>query len=109
MPDERVLPDQPVRLMNLTSSEPPDEVAHATMSAVIPGLGQWHQGRRLVGALQLATVLGYVTAAVVTESGRAAWLALAWNVWSSLDAFRFARRERLEDQGAVGEPGTRIS
>jgi hypothetical protein len=99
MADERLLPDRPVHPPNLAPSEPADEVTHATMSALIPGLGQWQQGRRLIGALQLATVLGYVAAAVVTESGRAAWLALAWNVWSSVDAFRYARRERLEDHG----------
>ena len=30
---------------------------------------------------------------MATENPGAAFLALAWNVWSSVDAFRHARRE----------------
>lgn len=90
-------PSPPVR------AEPVDAVSFATMSAMIPGLGQWGQKRRFIGALQLGTVLASVATAMATENPGAAFLALAWNVWSSVDAFRHARREeRWREEEASG-------
>lgn len=68
-------------------------VSFATMSAMIPGVGQWAQGRRLIGVLQFGTVAAYVITAIGTGNQHAAWLGMAWNVWSALDSFRHARRE----------------
>ena len=80
------------------------------MSAVLPGLGQWFQGRRLIGALQLGTVLAYLGTAMATENAAAAFLALAWNVWSSVDAFRHTRREeRWRDEHAALPPQSLVS
>ncbi|HSA57089.1 MAG TPA: hypothetical protein VLE53_15360 [Gemmatimonadaceae bacterium] len=70
-----------------------DAASFATMSAVIPGLGQWKQGRRVTGVLQLGTVAAYLVTAIVSENLEAVWLAVLWNVWSCVDAFRHARRE----------------
>ena len=90
-------PSPPVRV------EPLDAVSFAIMSALIPGLGQWGQGRRLVGALQFGTVAAYVISAIASGNQSAAWLGVAWNVWSSVDAFRHARREeRWRDEVRSG-------
>ena len=70
-----------------------DAASFATMSAMIPGLGQWGQGRRLIGALQFGTVTAYLVTAIVSENLSAVWFAALWNVWSCVDAFRYARRE----------------
>lgn len=89
-------PERPPTLESLSPParvEPLNAVSFATMSAMIPGVGQWAQGRRLIGVLQFGTVAAYVITAIATGNQHAAWLGMAWNVWSALDAFRFARRE----------------
>lgn len=87
--------------------EPLDAVSFATMSAMIPGLGQWGQRRRLIGALQFGTVAAYIVTSLTTGNPHAAWLAVAWNVWSSIDAFRHARRDERwrEEEGSVSSDG----
>jgi hypothetical protein len=64
---------------------------HATMSVLVPGLGQLAQRRPLTGVVQFATVAGYVIAALSLDRGQAAWLALVWNAWSAVDAYRHSR------------------
>jgi TM2 domain-containing membrane protein YozV len=61
---------------------------HAALSVLVPGLGQFAQRRPLSGIVQFATVVGYVVAALSLGGGRAAWLAVAWSVWSAVDAYR---------------------
>ena len=61
------------------------------MSAFVPGLGQFVQGRFLAGAGQLVTVVAYSATALTLGSGRALLVALAWNVWSAIDAYRHDR------------------
>jgi hypothetical protein len=61
------------------------------LSLLVPGLGQLAQGRRLAAATQFGTVLGYIVASHIGVGGGAAFFALAWNVWSAIDAYRHAR------------------
>lgn len=64
----------------------------AILSLVVPGLGQFAQRRFLVGAGQLGTVLAYaVTALALGGGGRALLLAIGWNIWSAVDAYRHER------------------
>jgi hypothetical protein len=63
----------------------------AVLSLVVPGLGQFAQRRFIAGATQLGTVVAYGITAVALGGGRALLLAIAWNVWSSIDAYRHDR------------------
>ena len=83
VPDESQLP--------VTARRAP-AVEHAVLSLVVPGLGQFAQGRFLTGAGQLGTVLAYATTALALGGGRALLLAIAWNIWSAVDAYRAERR-----------------
>ena len=64
---------------------------HAVMSLVLPGLGQFAQRRFIAGASQLGTVIAYGVTAAALGGGRALLLAIAWNVWSAIDAYRHER------------------
>lgn len=64
---------------------------HAVLSAVLPGLGQFAQRRFIAGASQLGTVIAYGVTAVALGGGRTLLLAIAWNVWSAIDAYRHER------------------
>jgi hypothetical protein len=85
--------------MNVLPDKPPaDDLATRTpvvdrwfLSALIPGLGQFVQRRFFTGAGQLGTVLAYSATAIALGSGRALLLAVAWNVWSAIDAYRHER------------------
>jgi len=66
----------------------------AILSALFPGAGQLAQGRRGAAVLQAATVAGYAAGALAGGGGQALWLALAWNAWSVVDAFRYERSQR---------------
>jgi hypothetical protein len=57
------------------------------LSVLLPGAGQVAQRRFVAAGLQLATVVAYLAAATSSGGGRAAWLALAWNAWSAIDAY----------------------
>ena len=71
---------------------PEDRVEQeVALSLFIPGLGQLAQGRRLAAATQFGTVVGYLIAAWVGLGGRAWLIAIAWNVWSAVDAYRHAQ------------------
>ena len=61
------------------------------LSVLVPGLGQFAQRRFFTGAGQLGTVLAYSATAIALGSGRALLLAVAWNVWSAIDAYRHER------------------
>ena len=56
-------------------------------SVLLPGAGQFAQRRFIAGAVQLATVLAYLAMAVSTDAGEPLLLAVAWNVWSAVDAY----------------------
>ena len=66
-------------------------VERAILSLVLPGLGQFAQRRFLTGAGQLGTVLAYATTALALGGSRALLLAIAWNIWSAVDAYRYER------------------
>jgi hypothetical protein len=61
------------------------------LSFLFPGLGQFAQRRFFAGAAQLGTVLAYGVTALALGNGRAALFAIAWNVWSAIDAYRHER------------------
>ena len=63
----------------------------ALLSLVVPGLGQFAQRRFIVGAGQLATVVAYTVSAFALGGRHALVLAVAWNVWSAIDAYRHDR------------------
>ena len=65
--------------------------SHAACSALIPGAGQLLQGRVGAAVVQFGTVAAYAVAAISSGNARALWIAVAWNVWSAIDAYR---RER---------------
>jgi hypothetical protein len=71
-----------------------DPLGDAAASLLLPGLGQWLQGRRVAamyygGDVTAAAVLG----ALVPELRAVAWtVALAVTIWSILDAAVAARR-----------------
>jgi hypothetical protein len=86
------------QLAPVQHAAPPPVLPAARSSAVfasslIPGLGQFLQGRRLAGTTQLATVLAYLGGALALGSGRALALALLWNAWSVVDAWWWQRGE----------------
>lgn len=64
---------------------------HAILSLVLPGLGQFAQGRPIAGMAQLGTVAAYAASALALGGGRALLLAVLWNLWSALDAYRHDR------------------
>jgi hypothetical protein len=65
---------------------------YARLSAVVPGLGQIFQGRPLTALIQFATVAAYIVTTIRVGGPRATLLALFWNLWSSIDAYRHERR-----------------
>jgi hypothetical protein len=61
---------------------------YALLSVLMPGAGQVAQKRWWTALVQSGTVVGYLVGALALGAGnRALWLALAWNVWSSIDAY----------------------
>ena len=66
-------------------------VSHAACSALVPGLGQLIQRRFSTAAMQFGTVAAYAAVAIGSGNPRALLVAIAWNVWSAIDAYR---RER---------------
>ena len=63
-------------------------IDRAALSLFVPGLGQAAQHRYVDAALQFGTVATYVVGVVSLGGGRAMLLALLWNAWSVVDAFR---------------------
>ena len=63
----------------------------AVLSLLLPGLGQFAQHRFLAGAGQLGTVVAYITTAAALGGGSALLLAIGWNVFSAVEAYRHDR------------------
>jgi hypothetical protein len=61
------------------------------LSFIIPGFGQLAQRRYFTAAGQIGTVLAYGVTAMALGDGRAALFAIAWNIWSAIDAYRHDR------------------
>jgi hypothetical protein len=61
---------------------------HALLSAFIPGFGQAVQRRFAAAVVQFGTVAAYLAGALALGGRRALFLALCWNVWSVIDAYR---------------------
>jgi hypothetical protein len=70
---------------------PGEAAQRAVLSLLVPGLGQFAQHRFLAGAGQLGTVVAYVTTAAALGGGPALLLAIGWNVYSAIDAYRHDR------------------
>ena len=66
-------------------------IERAGLSLLVPGLGQAVQGRHVDAAWQFGTVATYLAGVASLGGGRAFLLALLWNVWSVIDAFRHER------------------
>jgi hypothetical protein len=86
--DMNPTPDTPLPAV-ISPREP--AVERAILSLVLPGLGQFAQRRFLAGGGQLGTVLAYAVTALALGGGHALWLAIGWNVWSAVDAYRHDR------------------
>jgi hypothetical protein len=69
----------------------PPATERAVLSLVVPGLGQFAQRRFLAGATQLGTVVAYGAGALVFGDARALAVAVVWNIWSAIDAYRNER------------------
>src|SRR5687768_18586912 len=61
--------------------------AAAGLSLLIPGLAQALQQRWVPAVIHLGAVLTYIFGVVQAGWGRAGWLAIAWNLWSAIDAY----------------------
>ena len=83
-----LLPEKPSPTVLATR---PPAAERAVLSLVMPGLGQFAQRRFLAGAAQLGTVVAYATGALVFGDARALIVAVVWNVWSAIDAYRNER------------------
>jgi hypothetical protein len=60
----------------------------ALASGFIPGVGQLLQGRYLAAAVHFSTVATYLVVGAEFGLRRALFAALAWNVYSIIDAYR---------------------
>jgi hypothetical protein len=77
-----------------------DPLAAAAASLLVPGLGQWLQGRRRPAIYFFGDVVASMLLVVVIPELRVlGWTAaIAIGIWSVLDA-RFAARPRRESDG----------
>ncbi len=66
-------------------------VGSALLSALLPGLGQVAQRRTGAALAHFLTVATYLTAVWGVGSRHAAIFAIAWNLWSAIDAYRHER------------------
>jgi hypothetical protein len=78
----------PPATSSLTARSP---VGPALLSALLPGLGQATQRRTGAALAQFLTVATYLAVVWGAGSPRAAILAIAWNLWSMIDAYRHER------------------
>lgn len=56
-------------------------------SVFVPGLGQALRHRWVPAMIHFGAVASYLVMVQQAGWGRAGWLALAWNLWSGIDAF----------------------
>ena len=75
------------------SVTPCDPSNYFWLSMVLPGAGQLAQRLFMSAAVQTATVCFYLVAASAGGGGRALFLALVWNLYSAVDAYRHARTD----------------
>lgn len=61
---------------------------HAGLSVLVPGLGQLVQRRFGAAIAMFGTVMAYIIGALGLGGRRALLLALLWNLWSVIDAYR---------------------
>lgn len=61
---------------------------NAVLSAIVPGLGQLAQGRLGAALIQFGTVATYIVSTLGFGGRRALLVALVWNLWSVVDAYR---------------------
>jgi hypothetical protein len=79
-----------------------DAVSDAAASLLVPGAGQWIQGRRAVAIFHFSEVLAFAVAAGIDPTHRPVWLAfvIASAVWNVADAFwHRLRRGPRNDEG----------
>ena len=96
MPDElHTAPEAPLGALDAGSDSSSvtrwDPTNYFWLSVLVPGAGQLAQRRFGAAVIQFATVGTYLVTAIAMGGGRAVWLALAWNMWSAIDAFLHAR------------------
>lgn len=60
----------------------------ALCSALVPGLGQLVQDRLAAASVQFGTVAAYLAGTFAFGGRRALLLAVLWNAWSVIDAYR---------------------
>lgn len=89
---ERSRPGAPEASLSNATPARKGSVGDAFLSLLVPGLGQIVQRRWLAAALQFMTVIAYVVAASNTGEHRAVILAVAWNLWSAVDAYVHRRK-----------------
>ena len=75
------------------SVKPRDPNNYFWLSMVIPGAGQIAQRLYVSAAIQTATVCFYMIVASAGGGGRALFLALVWNLYSAVDAYRHAQTD----------------
>lgn len=63
----------------------------ALSSALVAGLGQALQGRPVSAALHFGTVVAYAVTALSLGANSALFVAVLWNAWSAIDAYRHER------------------
>src|SRR4051812_19538120 len=63
----------------------------ALLSLLVPGLGQLAQHRFVAASVQFGTVAAYLVTALAIGSGWSLLLAVFWNLWSVIDAYRHER------------------
>jgi hypothetical protein len=80
---------EPSRISDVEQQNTASERAY--LSALVPGLGQLLQGRVLAAGLHFGTVCAYMAGALSLGGRRALVIALLWNVWSVIDAYRHER------------------
>lgn len=69
-----------------------DAGASAGLSVLVSGLGQAVQRRWAPAFIHLGAVITYLVVVLQQGWGRAGWFAIAWNLWSCVDAYWHARR-----------------
>ena len=86
-------------MQTVASHTPWDAVSVFCASLLIPGLGQWLQGRRSVAVYFFVEAAAILTVALAIPRLAVAGWVLGGTVvlWSALDAARIARRRRGSD------------
>ena len=81
-----------------------DPANSAGLSLLVPGLAQAMERRWASAITHFGAVMTYLVVVAQAGWGHAGWLAIAWNVWSAVEAYRHARRKRRRSE-SDGESG----